>query len=97
MFEKILEDCPAMNCYQLFNLFLCFIVATDPCDSVTCGENESCVNGTCECSPGFLESGGVCERKFYKLYRNKNDFFFHKKAVIIVILIHCRIPVGLVN
>jgi hypothetical protein len=32
----------------------------DPCVDVTCGTHETCVDGTCECSPGYHLEGTAC-------------------------------------
>ena len=32
----------------------------DPCDFITCGTNEICVDGTCECAPGYTDYGNGC-------------------------------------
>ncbi|MFK8004319.1 MAG: hypothetical protein AB8H86_32435 [Polyangiales bacterium] len=32
----------------------------DPCEDVTCGRNETCVDGDCVCSEGFERMGGDC-------------------------------------
>ena len=32
----------------------------DPCETVTCGENELCVDGNCFCNTGFKECGELC-------------------------------------
>ncbi len=33
---------------------------TDPCFSVTCGDNAHCVAGSCVCDDGYVDAGGVC-------------------------------------
>ena len=32
----------------------------DPCADVVCGADERCVDGTCECVPGFVDMGAGC-------------------------------------
>lgn len=52
---------------RILNLLFCFTLVlfsiqscNDPCDDINCGPNGTCVDGTCECDPGFL--GANCDQ-----------------------------------
>ena len=39
------------------------LTAIDSCDNVTCGDNAICIDGVCDCAPGFEGDGQICNRK----------------------------------
>ena len=44
----------------IFSIFISFS-CNDPCDLVDCGQNGICIDGDCECDPGY--SGKFCENQ----------------------------------
>lgn len=45
--------------FLLSTVILFTISCSDPCDDVNCGANGTCVEGTCECDPGY--EGELCD------------------------------------
>jgi EGF-like domain len=44
-----------------FVLFSCSLIEKDPCDTVTCLNNGTCIDGNCDCPSGYY--GDFCENE----------------------------------